>query len=159
MSAILQARTICKTYSTENGEDIRGVDGVDLTVAANDFVCIVGPSGCGKSTFLRIVAGLEPAGSGDVRFRGRKIRKPHPQIGMVFQEYSLFPWLSVLDNVAAGPAFAGVKKKERYGTAASWGDENLVFSKAIFPPGFVPVPMCRAPVFGVRCSVFGKAPP
>ena len=98
------------------------MDWIDLTVAANDFVCIVGPSGCGKSTFLRIAAGLVPAGSGDIRFRGRKIRKPHPQIGMVFQEYSLFPWLSVLDNVAAGPAFAGVKKKERYRTAGRYLD-------------------------------------
>mgnify|MGYP001324333081 FL=1 len=110
---ILSVNQVCKTFKTNNGGQIRAVDEVHLSIAENDFVCIVGPSGCGKSTLLRIAAGLEPASSGDIRFRGQEIKKPHPHIGMVFQEYSLFPWLPVIDNVASGPEFSGMKKMER----------------------------------------------
>lgn len=122
MTVILSANQVCKTFRTKNGDRIQAVDTVRLSVEVNDFVCIVGPSGCGKSTLLRITAGLEPASSGDVRFRGREINKPHPQIGMVFQEYSLFPWLPVIDNVASGPEFAGIKKVERLEIARHYLD-------------------------------------
>jgi ABC-type nitrate/sulfonate/bicarbonate transport system ATPase subunit len=74
----------------------------DLDVAENDFVTILGPSGCGKSTLLRIVAGLDHPTAGDVLLEGRAIHGPGADRGMVFQSYTLFPWLNVLDNVCFG---------------------------------------------------------
>jgi ABC-type nitrate/sulfonate/bicarbonate transport system ATPase subunit len=74
----------------------------DLDVAENDFITILGPSGCGKSTLLRIIAGLEVQTAGDVTLEGRAIAGPGADRGMVFQSYTLFPWLNVLDNVCFG---------------------------------------------------------
>ena len=74
----------------------------DLDVAENDFVTILGPSGCGKSTLLRIVAGLDQPTAGEVLLAGRRITGPGADRGMVFQSYTLFPWLTVLDNVCFG---------------------------------------------------------
>ena len=113
MKRILLASNISRRFLTQNGVAVQALDDVSLTVEENDFVCIVGPSGCGKSTLLRIIAGLETADTGQVWFRKQQVTQPHPDIGMVFQEYSLFPWLQVVDNVAAGSAFAGVEKKKR----------------------------------------------
>jgi ABC-type nitrate/sulfonate/bicarbonate transport system ATPase subunit len=74
----------------------------DMTVMENDFVTILGPSGCGKSTLLRIVAGLDVPTAGNVTLAGQRINGPGADRGMVFQSYTLFPWLSVLDNVCFG---------------------------------------------------------
>ncbi len=76
----------------------------DLGVAENDFITILGPSGCGKSTLLRIVAGLDTQTGGEVLLDGRRITGPGADRGMVFQSYTLFPWLTVLDNVCFGLA-------------------------------------------------------
>jgi NitT/TauT family transport system ATP-binding protein len=114
---ILKGRCLSKMYRTESGEAVHAVDSVDLEVSLNDFLCIVGPSGCGKSTLLRIMAGLEQASSGQVLYHGRPVVKPDPEIGLVFQEYSLFPWLSVVDNVALGLEFQKISKAERRRTA------------------------------------------
>lgn len=120
MQTILSADHISRQFVTENGAVVEALQDVSLHVAENEFVCIVGPSGCGKSTFLRIIAGLETSGAGNVMFRDRKVTRPDRQIGMVFQEYSLFPWLSVLENVAMGLKFAGVAKKRRQTVAAQF---------------------------------------
>ena len=74
----------------------------DLEVAENDFITILGPSGCGKSTLLRIVAGLDVPTTGEVLLDGQRIAGPGADRGMVFQSYTLFPWLTVLDNVCFG---------------------------------------------------------
>jgi ABC-type nitrate/sulfonate/bicarbonate transport system ATPase subunit len=74
----------------------------DLEVSENDFITILGPSGCGKSTLLRIVAGLDVQTSGDVFLDGKVIKGPGADRGMVFQSYTLFPWLTVLENVGFG---------------------------------------------------------
>ena len=74
----------------------------DLDVAENDFITILGPSGCGKSTLLRIVAGLDRQTAGEVTLEGRKIDGPGADRGMVFQSYTLFPWLTVRDNICFG---------------------------------------------------------
>jgi NitT/TauT family transport system ATP-binding protein/sulfonate transport system ATP-binding protein len=74
----------------------------ELAVADNDFICILGPSGCGKSTLLRIVAGLEQPTTGRVLLDGQPVERPGPDRGMVFQSYTLFPWLSVRRNILFG---------------------------------------------------------
>ena len=88
---------------------VLALDGVDLSIAPGEFVCIVGPSGCGKSTLLRILAGLDRQTSGtiDVEAEGWKV-----QNAMVFQESGLFPWMTVEDNVAFGLMTRGVRAKE-----------------------------------------------
>jgi NitT/TauT family transport system ATP-binding protein len=106
--AHLAARGVGVTYGIPDSGDRRGqgggpaVDGVDLTLAKGDFVCVVGPSGCGKTTFLNAVAGFLPVSSGSLTLDGHSITGPGPDRAMVFQHASLLPWRSVLDNVTYG---------------------------------------------------------
>ncbi|ORE94194.1 ABC-type nitrate/sulfonate/bicarbonate transport system, ATPase component [Stappia sp. 22II-S9-Z10] len=90
------------------GEPTVALSPIDLTVERNDFVTILGPSGCGKSTLLRIVAGLDDPTTGRVMVAGREVVGPGPDRGMVFQSYTLFPWLTVADNIAFGLRRKGV---------------------------------------------------
>ena len=85
----------------------------DLEVAENDFITILGPSGCGKSTLLRIVAGLDTQTAGEVLLDGRRIEGPGADRGMVFQSYTLFPWLTVLDNVCFGLVERGLPRAQQ----------------------------------------------
>jgi ABC-type nitrate/sulfonate/bicarbonate transport system ATPase subunit len=91
----------------------RALEPTDLAVPANDFVAILGPSGCGKSTLLRIVAGLDRPSAGRVLLDGREVAGPGPERGMVFQSYTLFPWLTVAENIAFGLRERGVPRAER----------------------------------------------
>mgnify|MGYP001479935812 FL=1 len=84
-----------------------------LDVAENDFITILGPSGCGKSTLLRIVAGLDTQTAGEVLLDGQRIEGPGADRGMVFQSYTLFPWLTVLDNVCFGLAERGLPREQQ----------------------------------------------
>jgi len=86
---------------------------VTLSIAENEFVTILGPSGCGKSTLLRIVAGLDDPTQGEVRVNGQPVTGPGRERGMVFQSYTLFPWLTVADNIAFGLREKGMPKRER----------------------------------------------
>jgi ABC-type nitrate/sulfonate/bicarbonate transport system ATPase subunit len=95
------------------GDEVVALGGVDLHVDAGEMVSLVGTSGCGKSTLLRIVAGLEQATSGSVTVEGEPIIGPGPDRGMVFQGYSLFPWLDVAGNIAFGLQLAGSSKAQR----------------------------------------------
>jgi NitT/TauT family transport system ATP-binding protein len=88
------------------------LDNVSLDIEDKEFVCFIGPSGCGKTTLLRIVSGLDLPDIGEVFVDNEKITSPGPKRGMVFQEYSLFPWKTVIDNIIFGPQMMGVKKKE-----------------------------------------------
>jgi ABC-type nitrate/sulfonate/bicarbonate transport system ATPase subunit len=85
----------------------------DLDVAENDFITILGPSGCGKSTLLRIIAGLDQPTAGEVQLDGRRIEAPGADRGMVFQSYTLFPWLTVLDNVCFGLRERGMPRPQQ----------------------------------------------
>ena len=85
----------------------------DLDVAENDFITILGPSGCGKSTLLRIVAGLDRQTAGEVMLEGRRIDGPGADRGMVFQSYTLFPWLTVRDNVCFGLVERGLPRAQQ----------------------------------------------
>lgn len=90
-----------KTYA-DNGEPVRALDEVSFTVGPGEFVCLVGPSGCGKTTLFRVIAGLTDSTDGQVVLGGSRVTGPTTDMGVVFQEYHLFPWLTVADNVAFG---------------------------------------------------------
>jgi len=85
-----------------NGAPTQALERTDLVVEDNDFIAILGPSGCGKSTLLRIVAGLDVPSSGNVVLDGEPVSRPGPDRGMVFQSYTLFPWLTVRQNILFG---------------------------------------------------------
>jgi NitT/TauT family transport system ATP-binding protein len=86
---------------------------VKLTVPLGQFVCLLGPSGCGKTTLLNLIAGFLVPSEGYVFVNGQVVDGPGPDRGMVFQDYSLFPWLTVLQNIEFGPSIAGMKASER----------------------------------------------
>lgn len=101
-----------KVFSTKSG-NVVALDQTSFTVQEGEFVTILGPSGCGKSTILRVVAGLEEPTSGHVYLDGKEIKGPGPDRGMVFQSYTLYPWLTVKDNITFGLDLKGVPKKEQ----------------------------------------------
>jgi ABC-type nitrate/sulfonate/bicarbonate transport system ATPase subunit len=114
MSNILSVRGVSRSFaSTTGGAPTLALQATDLAVAENDFVTILGPSGCGKSTLLRIVAGLDAPSSGEVLLDGRRITGPGADRGMVFQSYTLFPWLTVRDNVCFGLAERGLPHSQQ----------------------------------------------
>ncbi|MCO5157495.1 MAG: ABC transporter ATP-binding protein [Aquamicrobium sp.] len=86
---------------------------VDLTIQENEFLCLLGPSGCGKTTLLNLIAGFISPTTGRISIEGAPISKPGPDRGVVFQDYSLFGWLTVRGNVEFGPRMAGISAKER----------------------------------------------
>ena len=95
----------------------------DLAVAENDFITILGPSGCGKSTLLRIVAGLDQPTAGTIELDGRAIREPGPDRGMVFQSYTLFTWLTIIENIAFCLRERGVPEAQRLDVARRWAQQ------------------------------------
>ena len=116
---MLILKNVTRTFiSKEN--TINALDMVNLEVKDEEFICILGPSGCGKTTMLRIIAGLDKPTAGNVLLDGVRVDKPGQDRGMVFQDYSLFPWRTVIDNIAFGPEVFGVEKKERYESAREY---------------------------------------
>lgn len=113
----LEVSQLGKAFRMRGREEFHALQGVDMAVRNREFLSLLGPSGCGKSTLLRIVAGLEQATSGKVLKEGQPINGPGADRGMVFQAFSLFPWLTVQKNVEFGPSLHGVPKKERAGRA------------------------------------------
>jgi len=112
MSPILRVRGVERRFAAAGGSTL-ALQATDLDVAENDFITILGPSGCGKSTLLRIVAGLDHQTAGEVLLDGQRIDGPGADRGMVFQSYTLFPWLSVLDNVCFGLAERGLPRAQQ----------------------------------------------
>jgi NitT/TauT family transport system ATP-binding protein len=94
-------------------EQIVALDGIDLEIGDDEFLTVLGPSGCGKTTLLNIIAGFDHASGGDVRLDGEAILKPGPDRGVVFQEYALFPWLTVEQNIEFGLRERRVAKAQR----------------------------------------------
>jgi ABC-type nitrate/sulfonate/bicarbonate transport system ATPase subunit len=115
-AAKLQVQQISKVYRG-GGREVVAIDGIDLAIGNREFATILGPSGCGKSTLLRIVAGLAKPSSGVVRLDGEPIGGPGRDRGMVFQSYTLFPWLTVGENIQFGLDLSGVGKARREETA------------------------------------------
>jgi NitT/TauT family transport system ATP-binding protein len=97
----IQIRGVRKVFGA-NGSGVVALDGIDFGVARGELVCLLGPSGCGKTTLLNAVAGFSLPTSGEILAAGRLVTEPGPDRGMVFQEYALFPWMTVWDNVAFG---------------------------------------------------------
>ena len=108
----LEVKDLTKIYHSQNG-DVTAIDHVNLQVEESEFVMIVGPSGCGKTTLINMIGGLDEATSGQVILDGKEIEGPGPDRGMVFQGYSLFPWLTVLKNVEFGMKMRKVPAEER----------------------------------------------
>jgi NitT/TauT family transport system ATP-binding protein len=101
-------------------KQVTAIRDISLTVDAGDFVAVVGPSGCGKTTMLNLIAGfLSPTG-GQIRVDGHAVSGPGPDRGVVFQSFALFPWRTVLDNVAFGPKMRGVAKARRHEIAREY---------------------------------------
>lgn len=116
---LVELREVNQTYDGGKTWTIQGLN-LLLQDGKNNFVSILGASGCGKSTLLRYISGIDNPTSGEVFINGKKFVKGQegrPIVGMVFQKYSSFPWLSVLDNVALGLDIQGVSEKERYAKA------------------------------------------
>ncbi|HLL26548.1 MAG TPA: ABC transporter ATP-binding protein [Xanthobacteraceae bacterium] len=108
---ILDLRGVSKQFVLQ-GQRIEALRGANLHVRKGEFVCLIGASGCGKSTLLRIVAGFETPSEGKALMWDTPIDGPGPQRGMVFQDYGLFPWLNVRNNIAFGPVSRGIPKKD-----------------------------------------------
>lgn len=96
------------------------LQGIDLDLRSDDFVCVLGPSGCGKSSLLSIIAGYLRPTEGTVRINGVLHTRPDPQVGVVFQHPNLFPWLTIAGNVGFGLRMAGMPRKERMSQAAEY---------------------------------------
>lgn len=96
---VFEVKDLQKVYKVSGGKDVHALNNVSLTVAENEFICVVGPSGCGKTTLLNIVAGLEPYDSGSVTIHGQPVIGPGPDRAVVFQQYALYPWMTVQKNV------------------------------------------------------------
>lgn len=117
----LVVQGVSRTFASGRGRPpVKALQPIDLKVEANDFITILGPSGCGKSTLLRIVAGLEAPSEGRVLLDGKAVTRPGPDRGMVFQSYTLFPWLTVAENIAFGLRERGMAERERDELVASY---------------------------------------
>lgn len=116
-SLILETKDLHKEYTTDKKRVIKALAEINLKVHSNDFLCILGPSGCGKSTLLRIFAGLEKSSGGSIFYKNKPLTSSTYEIGMVFQEYSLLPWRTVIGNVSLGLEFLGKKRNKRLETA------------------------------------------
>jgi NitT/TauT family transport system ATP-binding protein len=117
--AAIRVEGVRKSFASASGE-VLALDGIDLEIAAGEFVCLLGPSGCGKSTLLNAVAGFSPPTAGRVLAGGREVTAPGPERAMVFQEYALFPWMSVEENVAFGLEVKGLPEAEVRATVDAW---------------------------------------
>ncbi|XWN34306.1 MAG: ABC transporter ATP-binding protein [Devosia sp.] len=116
---ILAAKDVRLVYN----ETVTALDGVSLTIPQGKLTSLLGPSGCGKTTLLKIIAGLIEPTAGEVTVHGKPVRGPGPDRALVFQDFALLPWATVLDNVAFGLRVQGIPRKEREATARRYIEE------------------------------------
>lgn len=119
--ALLEVTNLNKTF-VAGDRQVAAIESLSLSIDPNAFVSIVGPSGCGKSTFLHIVGGFEPATGGTITLDGRPVGRPGPDRGMMFQELSLFPWLTAIENVSWPLEMKGMPKASRLDKAREYLD-------------------------------------
>ena len=118
---ILEVRNLAKRYQSAQGET-EALRDINFKVHRREFVCVIGPSGCGKSTLIRILAGLDHHTAGEVLLDNAPVKGPGRDRGMVFQGYSLFPWLTVKRNVMFGPEMSGHTRNAAENQARQWLD-------------------------------------
>ena len=129
----IRVEGVRKAFASPAGEVV-ALDGIDFAVAPGEFVCLLGPSGCGKSTLLNAVAGFSPPTAGRILAGGRAVTGPGPDRAMVFQEYALFPWMTVAENVAFGLEVKGCPAVEIRSTVDGWlGKLGLLEFRDRFP--------------------------
>jgi NitT/TauT family transport system ATP-binding protein len=116
---VMEVRGLTKRFPTPRGE-IPALDNISFSVHRREFLCVIGASGCGKSTLARLLAGLETPTAGTALLDGRAVTGPGPDRGMVFQGYTLFPWLTVKGNVMFGPRMAGRDGPDAERDARQW---------------------------------------
>jgi len=109
---MIEISAVSKTYNTSQRGSHLALDDVNLTIKEGQFVSILGPSGCGKSTLLYMVGGFVDVSAGSIKVKGAPVTGPGPDRGPVFQEFALFPWKTVLENVMYGPLEQGMPKKD-----------------------------------------------
>jgi len=130
---LLEVKDLDKTFTTAD-RPVAAIHKLSLAIEDNEFVAIVGPSGCGKSTLLHIVGGFERPDGGAVLLNGRPVGRPGPDRGMMFQEHTLFPWLTALGNVAWPLEMKGMAKAERLEKAHAYLDlVHLSRYAALYP--------------------------
>lgn len=117
----LEVRNLKRTFETKEGI-VTALDNINFKIHRREFLSVIGPSGCGKSTLIRIIAGLENPSSGEVLLEGKTVKGPGPDRGMVFQGYTLFPWLTVKKNVMFGLTLAGSSENTAESEAMQWID-------------------------------------
>src|SRR5436853_7112098 len=120
MAAAIGLRHVTKRFLTPTGTAYTALRELDFAVQDGEFCAVVGPTGCGKSTTLALISGLEPPSEGDVLVGGAPVRSVNRDVGYVFQVDAVFPWKSVLDNVATGPRFRGIARREAEDRARDW---------------------------------------
>jgi NitT/TauT family transport system ATP-binding protein len=117
----LEFLDLSKTFTGNlPGESVHVLENIQHRIENGRFVSIIGPSGCGKTTLLRIIAGLEKASAGKVILDGRELVQGTEEVGLVFQEYALFPWRTTLQNIEMGPEIKGVDKEKRHSKAMEY---------------------------------------
>ncbi len=131
---VLSVRGLSKKFVV-GGQPVEALRNVDLRIEKGEFVCLIGASGCGKSTLLRILAGFETASEGVVEMYGKPINGPSPERGMVFQDYGLFPWLTVAQNIGLGPRQRGLPAKQLHELAMHYTDMVGLGKFANYYPG------------------------
>src|SRR5256714_11007102 len=120
MALAIELRGVTKRFLTPSGGVYTALHDLTMEVAPGEFCAVVGPTGCGKSTTLALISGLELASAGEVRVEGRPVKGIADGIGYMFQTDAVFPWKTVLENVAAGPRYGGMSHREARVKARDW---------------------------------------
>ena len=120
MQPAIELRDVTKRFLTPSGGVYTALRDLTMTVGAGEFCAVVGPTGCGKSTTLALISGLEPPSEGEVEVFGKAVRGIADEIGYMFQADAVFPWKTVLENVAAGPRYHGSSSRDARTQARDW---------------------------------------
>ena len=115
----IEVKNVNKSFE-KRGKNLSVLEDINLNINDGELVCLLGPSGCGKTTLLRLIAGLDTPTSGEIIANGEVVKKPSGERAVIFQQYSLFPWLTVLKNVTFGLELSGGSKEENIRTAEEY---------------------------------------